>query len=47
MKKTPTFLQHPMDLFALKVNILNIILKVYSKYDQNRDKNDRFLEKVG
>lgn len=35
-----TFLQDPTDLLcALKGNILNTIIKVYSRYDQNRDKN--------
>lgn len=41
-----TFLQHPTDLFTLTGNILNTILKVCSKYNQNRDKNDTFPEKV-
>lgn len=42
-----TVLQGPTNLFAFKSNILSAILKVYSKYDKNRDKNDKLPEKVG
>lgn len=46
--KINTFLQDPTDLlFAFKCNVLSAILKVYFKYDQNRDKNDKLPEKVG
>lgn len=37
----------PLLLFAFKCNVLSAILKVYFKYDQNRDKNDKLPEKVG
>lgn len=42
-----TFLQDPMDLFELKGSISSGILKVCSRYDQNRDKNDKLFEKLG
>lgn len=43
-----TFLQDPMELlFAFKGNILSAILKVYSRYDKHRDKNDKLLGKTG
>lgn len=34
-------------LFALKGNSVSTILKVYSKDDQNRDKNDKLPENAG
>lgn len=43
-----TSLCNPMDLlFAFKGDSLSTILKVYSKYDQNRDKNYQLPENVG
>lgn len=42
-----TFLQDPMDLFELKGSISRGILKVCSRYDKNRDKNDKLFEKLG